>query len=54
LFERAKKRLAQILMHLLTVQIEGTAEAELGKSTLYSYKVCLVVLGNGVYVKKWV
>jgi hypothetical protein len=32
---RQKKRLARILMHLLTVQIEGTAEAALKKSTLY-------------------
>jgi hypothetical protein len=35
LFERAKKRLAQILISLLTVQIEGTAEATLRKSTLW-------------------
>jgi hypothetical protein len=34
LFKRAKKRLARILMHLLTVQIEGTVEAVLRKSTL--------------------
>jgi hypothetical protein len=34
LFERAKKRLARILMHLLTVQIEDTVEAVLRKSTL--------------------
>jgi hypothetical protein len=34
LFERAKKRLAWILMHLLTVQIEGTAKVALRKSTL--------------------
>jgi hypothetical protein len=31
---REKKRLARILMYLLTVQIEGTAEATLRKSTL--------------------
>jgi hypothetical protein len=29
LFERTKKRLTRILMHILTVQIEGTAEAAL-------------------------
>jgi hypothetical protein len=37
LFERAKKRLARILMHLLTVQIEGTAESVLTKSTLWEF-----------------
>jgi hypothetical protein len=41
LFERAKKRLARILMHLLTVQIEGTAEITLKKSTLLLEKFCL-------------
>jgi hypothetical protein len=41
LFERAKKRLAQILMHLLTVQIEGTVEAALRKSTLLTQKIGL-------------
>jgi hypothetical protein len=34
---RGEKRLARILMHLLIVQIEGTAEAALRKSTLISF-----------------
>jgi hypothetical protein len=37
LFERAKKRLAWILMHLLTIRIEGTAEAELENYTLLTF-----------------
>jgi hypothetical protein len=40
---RGKKRLAQILMHILTVEIEGTTEAALRKSTLF-FNILLIYL----------
>jgi hypothetical protein len=42
LFERVKKRLARVLMHLLTVQIEGTAEAVLRKFNLLERRLQVV------------